>query len=426
LATTYQVVVNKAKVNFMIKKSNSLRNPATTEFSWGNDLHFTAPQNSGDRIAGKNLVHEVSQLADLKPVVEKLLETLISTVKASFGVARILPTHGQTHQLFSSAGLPTKLLKLGSDLELNCESRCKSFIGHGIYATDLRACKKRQNCSNVGCLIQTLIAAPIESHPPSKNPVGMITLFFSETQETFENISGTVLSFTDLLGTLVEHNKSNREAMRTELIAERQSIANEIHDSLAQSLVYTRMRTSLLLESIRTMNTRMVTKYAHDIDEALESSQKTVRELITEFRCAMDPSGLLHALQTLTEEFRQRTGIMLEYTNRVANLELPLEYEIQVSHIIQEALANIATHSGATHARLVVDVSSGYYVFTIEDNGSGGCTFTPIEGHYGMKIMRERAQRIGGEIKVESSGKSGTRVQLFFPEPKSDWREVNE
>jgi len=97
-----------------------------------------------------------------------------------------------------------------------------------------------------------------------------------------------------------------------------------------------------------------------------------------------------------------------------------------VSHIVKEALTNIATHSGATHARLIVDFSSNYYVFTIEDNGSGGCTFTPVEGHYGMMIMRERAQRIGGEIKVESSKGFGTRVQVYFPEPGSDWRAVNE
>jgi two-component system nitrate/nitrite sensor histidine kinase NarX len=170
----------------------------------------------------------------------------------------------------------------------------------------------------------------------------------------------------------------------------------------------------------------MISKYAHDIDDSLESSQKTVRELITDFRCSVDPSGLLHALQTIVEEFRHRNDIELEYINLVANLELPLEYEIQVSHIVQEALVNIATHSGATHARLVVDLSDNYYVFTIDDNGSGGCTFTPIEGHYGMRIMRERAQRIGGEIKVESAEGIGTRVRLFFPEPMSDWREVNE
>ena len=410
----------------MIKKSNSLRNSAAADFSWGNDLQFTPPENGAVRSTNRSLVPEAPQVADLKPVVEKLLETLISAVKADSGVVRILPTHGQTHQLFSSVGLPAKLLKLGSNLDLNCETSCKASIGRGIYATDLSACVKRQDCRNVGCQIQSLITAPVESHPPSKNPVGMITLFFSESQQPLENISGIVLSFAELLGTFVEHNQSNREAMRTELISERQSIANEIHDSLAQSLVYTRMRTSLLLESIRTKNELMVAKYAHDIDDALENSQKTVRELITEFRCAVDPAGLLHALQTLTEEFRQRNDIALEYVNRVANLELPLEYEIQISHIVQEALANIATHSGATNARLVVDLSGGFYVFTMEDNGSGGCTFTPIEGHYGMKIMRERAQRIGGGIKVESSEGIGTKVQLFFSEPKSDWREVNE
>ena len=410
----------------MNKKANSLKASEHAVFSWADDFHFTPPENGGNAASGKISELAASRAGDFKPVVEKLLETLISTVNAASGVARILPAHGQTHQLFSSVGLPAELLKLGSDLILNCETSCKASIGRGIYTTDLRACKKRQGCRNVGCQIQSLITVPVKSHTPSEIPIGMITLFFGKPQEPFENISKTVLSFADLLSTLIEHNQSTREIKRSELMAERQSIANEIHDSLAQSLAYTRIRTSLLLESIRTLNTGMVTKYAHEIDDALESSQKTVRELITDFRCSVDPSGLLHALQAIAEEFRHRNDIELEYINLVGNLELPLEYEIQVSHIVKEALANIAKHSGATHARLVVDLSDNYYVFTIDDNGSGGCTFTPVEGHYGMRIMRERAQRISGEINVESSEGFGTRVRLFFPEPMSDWREVNE
>ena len=410
----------------MGKKTNSLKNSKHADFLWADDFHFTPPENGEDIATSETLELAASRAGDFKPVVEKLLETLIINVNAASGVARILPTHGQTLQLFSSVGLPAELLKLGSDLELNCETSCKVSIGRGIYTTDLSVCEKRQDCRNVGCQIKSLITAPIESRTPSKKPIGMITLFFCDPQGPFENISKTVLSFTDLLSTLIEHNQSTREVKRSELIAERQSIANEIHDSLAQSLAYTRMRTSLLLESIRTLNAGMITKYAHDIDDALESSQKTVRELITDFRCSVDPSGLLHALQGIAEEFRHRNDIELEYINLVSNLELPLEYEIQVSHIVQEALANIATHSGATHARLVVDLSDNYYIFTIDDNGSGGCTFTPVEGHYGTRIMRERAQRIGGEIKVESSENVGTRVRLFFPEPMSDWREVND
>jgi two-component system nitrate/nitrite sensor histidine kinase NarX len=213
----------------------------------------------------------------------------------------------------------------------------------------------------------------------------------------------------------VEHNQHHRETRRTELIAERQSIANEIHDSLAQTLMYARMRANLLIESIRGGNELTAVQYAQDIDETLESCQKTVRTLITDFRCEIDPAGLLQALNVLAQQFTTRHGIALEYVNRVADLDLTLEFEIQIFHIVREALANIATHSNATHARLIIDSTSNDFVFTIEDNGRGGYTFTPIEGHYGMMIMRERAARIGGEIKIESSEGLGTLVQLFLP-----------
>ena len=410
----------------MSKKTNSAINLTPTDFSWGDDPPFTPPDNGVDITKNKFLVPEDSRVIDLKPVVEKLLATLVETVSASYGVARILPTYGQTHQLFNSFGLPDTLHKLGADLELNCENCAQVSLGNGIFFSNLSECKQRQDCLNVGCQIQSLITSPIESHNTPKDSIGTLILFFNEPKESLEATSKTVLAFTDLLSTLIEHNKLNREVRRIDLIAERQSIANEIHDSLAQSLVYTRMRTSLLLEAIQTQNELMITRYAHDIDDALTISQKTVRELITDFRCSLDPSGLLHALQTLIEQFRNRNDISLEYINRIAHIELPLEYEIQISHIVHEALANIAAHSEATHARLVVDFSSNYYVFTIEDNGSGGCTFSPVEGHYGMMIMRERAQRIGGEIRVDSTKGLGTSVQLFFPNPGLDWRAVNE
>ncbi len=311
------------------------------------------------------------------------------------------------------------MLEAGSIVDLDCEVRGKAAIGRGIYSSDLSECIIRHGCRNISCQFKSTIATPLESHSSPENPIGILTLFFNISQEASSRVSKTVLAFANLLSAIIEHNKLNRETKRIDLIAERQSIANEIHDSLAQTLVYARMRTSLLIESIRTRNELMVTKYAHDIDEALEKGQKTARELITDFRCTIDPSGLLHALQTLTEQFRHRNDIALEYTNRAADLELPLEHEIQVYHIVREALANIATHSGATHTRLIVDCTCDSYIFTIEDNGSGGCTFTPVEGHYGIMIMRERAQRIGGEIKVESSKGFGTRVQLFFPKPLS-------
>ena len=318
------------------------------------------------------------------------------------------------------------MLETESIVDLDCEVRGRAAIGRGVYSSDISECVTRQCCRNLNCQFQSAMAVSLESHSFPENPIGILTLFFDTPQEVSSRASQTVLSFADLLDAIIEHNKSNREAKRIDLIAERQSIANEIHDSLAQTLVYARMRASLLIESIRAGNESMAAKYAHDINEALEKGQKTVRELITDFRCTMDPSGLLHALQALTEQFCQRNDIALEYINRASDLELPIEHEIQVYHIVQEALNNIAIHSGATHTRLIADCTGDSYIFTIEDNGSGGCTFAPVEGHYGIMIMRERAQRIGGEIKVESSKGLGTCVRLFFPKPLSDLRAGNE
>lgn len=415
-------------VEFMSQKTNSVKNTAPADFSWAKGSSFAPPPEKVSAAEFKSLTSANPRRGgDFRPLLEEFLSTLISTVGATAGIIRISPPpHGQTPQIFSSVGFPAELLEIENVVSVKCESLCNAVTGRGIFSANIGECTTRQDCRNTGCQIQSIIAAPLESHHSSERQIGMLTLFFDTLQEPTEHVSGTLQPFTKLLGAMVEHYRSNSEAKRVELVAERQSIANEIHDSLAQTLVYARMRTSLLLESIRANNELMTARYAHDIDDALEISQKTVRELITDFRCAIDPSGLPHALQTLTEQFCLRNNIDLEYINRIAHLELPLEYEIQVFHIVQEALANIATHSGATHARLILDFTSGYYIITVKDNGSGGCTFTPVEGHYGMLIMRERAQRIGGEIKLESSKGFGTHVQLYFPTPGLDWRAANE
>jgi two-component system, NarL family, nitrate/nitrite sensor histidine kinase NarX len=144
-----------------------------------------------------------------------------------------------------------------------------------------------------------------------------------------------------------------------------------------------------------------------------------VRELITHFRCRMDPLGLQHALRVLVDDFSERVGIKLEYVNHLSDLGLPLEHELQIFHIVREVLANIATHSGATRAGLQVEIREGRCIFTIEDNGAG-ISAAPLEGHYGLTIIRERAQRIGAEIEFESATGAGTRVRLSLPATKGN------
>jgi two-component system, NarL family, nitrate/nitrite sensor histidine kinase NarX len=401
-------------VGFMSKKTNIMKNAARADVAWSGSSSATSRKKGESVTVHKTIAPAAYRAGDMKTMAEELLEALISAVKANAGIVRILPAHGQNLQIISSLGLPPELFEVGSAIDLNCEKCGKADLGHGIYSADISACKTRPNCRYANCQHQSIILAPLETNRSPDNQIGIITLFFNVPPESLEHVSKTVQAFARLLSTLIEQHKSNREEKRVDLIAERQSIANEIHDSLAQTLVYARMRTNMLIESIQSGNALMAAKYAHDIDEALETGQKTVRELISDFRCEMDPSGLLQALQNLTKQFCERNNIALEYINRVVDFDLPLEYEIQIYYIVREALANIANHSGATHARLIIDTSGENFIIIIEDNGRGGCIFTPVEGHYGMMIMRERAARMNGEIKIESTEGSGTLVQLSF------------
>ena len=384
-------------------------------FYWTRDPEFAFPGKNGglDSCVEQEFA---SRTSDLRTLLNTFLETAIGFMKAKAGVVRVLLPDEQTLQVISAVGLTGEELEAERIVELACEVCGKDAFKHGLCSTDVDACKGRHG-DQPHRQFRSVISIPLESH---ETMLGVFTLFFDTPQSSSGSSAEMAISFADLLSALIEHIKSNREAKRAELLMERQTIANEIHDSLAQTLNYARMNTTLLSDAVRNNNELMATKYTRDIDEALEIGQKTVRTLITDFRSEMDPAGLLQALQNLTEQFRRQNNIVLDSSIRVADLDLPLEHEIQVYHIVREALSNIAKHSNASHARLIVDHLCGYYVFTVEDNGVG--TFSPVEGHYGIVIMRERAHRIGGELKVESTKGLGTCVQLFLPEPGTNWR----
>jgi two-component system nitrate/nitrite sensor histidine kinase NarX len=388
-------------------------------FIWTRDPDFEIPGKNGGLDACVEQEFISSRATDLKTLLNSFLETALSVIKARAGVVRVLLPDEQTLKVISAVGLTGEELEAERIVELACEDCRKDAFKHGLCSSDVDTCETRHG-DRPHRQFQSVISIPLESRNSPEVMLGVFTLFFDTPQSISGNSSNMAISFADLLGTLIDHVKSSREAKRAELLMERQSIANEIHDSLAQTLNYARMNTTLLSDAMRNNNEVMATKYTRDIDEALEIGQKAVRTLITDFRNEMDPAGLLQALQTLSDQFSKRHDIVLDCSIRVADLDLPLEHEIQVFHIVREALSNIAKHSNASHARLIVDHFCGYFVFTIEDNGVG--TFSPVEGHYGVIIMRERAHRISGEIKVESTKGLGTCVQLFFPEPGTHWR----
>ena len=358
---------------------------------------------------------------DLDRLLERFLGTIIELTGASAGAARVLSDDGTRLTLVGAVGLPEEVVEREASVPRDCGVCGDAARADSVEETaDVRACAERSSCGYFGRDCTGVLAVPLRHRG---RMLGVYNLFFAANRRIGVETLTLLRSIGELLGLALENARLARASMRATLMDERQMMASEVHDSLAQSLWYMKMRMSLLEKAISEHDEARSLKYAGDVSEAVNTAYRSLRELLSQFRSRMDPKGFLHALATTAAGYYEKTGVELELENKAPELNLPVEQELQVFHIVNEALANIGRHAAARHARVILDRENGSYEITIEDDGQGiaapdSATETHAAGRdtpYGISIMHERARRIGGDLSVERRAGGGTRVRLRFP-----------
>ncbi|MCX7902406.1 MAG: histidine kinase, partial [Burkholderiaceae bacterium] len=319
-------------------------------------------------------------------------------------------------QLIASIGLPDEIRE--------CDARMPSSCG--ICGAALRADNTRRATRTVGCEVRTrvadragmdcAIAVPLNFQ---QRPIGVLNLFFARDQEPPDCVQELLMPFGQLLGLALENEKLARDNLHARVVLERQHLATEIHDAVAQSLTFARMRLSTLDQALQASDLELARTCAADIGEELKRAHARVREVITHFRAGMDARGLLASLRETAENFYARCGIELTFECHVTDINLTPQQQTHAFNIVQEALANIRRHSGARRARLTIHRCQDALEITIEDDGRG--LPPPIaesgagDDHHGLRMMRERAERAGGWIRFDNPLTGGTRVRLVLP-----------
>ncbi len=366
---------------------------------------------------------------DVEELLGRFLGTMLRLTKASAGAVRVVTSDGKHLRLVAARGLPHEVVERERLVPIDC-GQCGSAIAdnHSRYEIDLHACALRTQHPYFDRDCQAMVVVPLQHGGQLQ---GTYNLFLPERFELPEEVALLFRSISEHLGMALENARLKRENLRITLMNERQMMAAEVHDSLAQTLAYMKMRMALLQDALREQqceDDQGVGKYASDVGQALDEAYSQLRALLSQFRNRMDPMGLQPALTRLASDFQDRTGIALEYRNRVSDLRLSVDQEAQVFFIVQEALANVGRHSGATQARLTLEGAGDHYVITVDDNGQGGQGFFAIANrtggfeehphlrdHFGLSIMRERARLIGGRVEVANLPAGGFRVRLTFP-----------
>jgi two-component system nitrate/nitrite sensor histidine kinase NarX len=218
----------------------------------------------------------------------------------------------------------------------------------------------------------------------------------------------------------VEKVRVDVQAQRLSIMQERNLLAHELHDSLAQTLASLRFQVRMLDETIEQGDQDQARREMDRIRNSLEEANAELRGLLAHFRAPIDRRGLLPALEDLVGRFRRETGIVTFFQKECAHTDLPATQEMQVVRIVQECLANIRKHSQAHAVRILLRCDDeGHYHVMVEDDGVGFGFGEDVSAagageHIGLAILQERARRLGGELTVESEPAEGTRVELNF------------
>lgn len=193
---------------------------------------------------------------------------------------------------------------------------------------------------------------------------------------------------------------------------ERRRIAHEIHDEMGQRITALRLELGLLRQEVR--GTAAGERIAA-IDEIVAGAGDAVRRITSDLRPALlDDFGFVAAVEHELEQFERRTGIAYELTAPAEILPVSADAATALYRIVQEALTNVARHSGARRVTVRLTVTATEIVLVVADDGRGIAP-DAMQGGLGMLGLRERAFSLGGEVSVETAPGRGTAISVRLP-----------
>ena len=359
----------------------------------------------------------------LTEVLETIMAHACRLLRSQAGVVYEVRLDERLIDIEVACGMPDGFQEIGP-LPLIDSPANRASLNREWYAVqDLRAHLKEASPSAypadaglqswadiVGGRFQSYLSIPIVVED---EVYGAMSLFYDHCQEFSQEETelGTMLA--DQAALAIQNARLRVEAEKSAAAAERSRLARDLHDAVTQTL----FSASLIADVLPRI-------WERDVDQGLERLQELreltrgalaeMRTLLLELRpAALTDADLSELLHQLAESITGRARVPVD-VNIQGGCDLPVDVKVALYRIAQESLNNVAKHSGATEASVRL-VCGDEVKLEIVDNGNGfDAEGTPPDS-LGLGIMRERAEAIGAELRVESKMGEGTTVAVSWP-----------
>ncbi len=250
--------------------------------------------------------------------------------------------------------------------------------------------------------------------------VGELCVIYDQQRDATPEERALLAGLADMAAIAIHNARLKDGERQVAVLEERDRLAREMHDSLAQVLGYLHLKAATTRKRLAAGDVERAEEELQEMQDLAHEAYVDVREAILGLReTVASAGGLAGSLRQYLQKFRRQSGIearLLAPDGAVA--PLPPESEVQLLRVVQEALTNVRKHADAASAVVTLDNQDGGLRIVIEDNGCGfdSSRLDREEGRsFGLRSMQERVEQVGGRFTVESSPGAGTRIVVQLP-----------
>ena len=386
---------------------------------------FTAAKNQQQRneqlkqkTQAQNILYDIAvsinSCRDLKELLNHFCDAIYKAVHAN-NVSVWLITEQNWLEYITSTGINPEVVTDQKRIKINDELS-QTLINNKILHSN-------KHVTQLAEVLQCDISEDDKSYYVplhyKQNTVGLIRIKISEPPfDNTEDFESLLITLGNHLSIAIEKSRADQDTRRELIMQERSLIANELHDSLAQTLASLRFQVRVLDETLQPMSEFSSIRGIEQVENSLDEAYSDLRELIAHCRTPINKQGIIPAVEKLISRLRNESNMHVLLQKEWQYSDLPPNMEMHLFRIIQEAINNIRKHSEANNVRIMLRCDEhGRHHILIENDGIGFETPTSSDHpgeHLGLTIMRERIAHLNGELRIESEPDEGTRIELEF------------
>jgi two-component system, NarL family, nitrate/nitrite sensor histidine kinase NarX len=413
-------VSGPAEVHLLGKTLESMREQLLDSHSqlqaWGKTLEEKVAQRTRELDALSTVSREISSRLDISNLLQSITDKTCQLLSSEVAFLCLLEFNGETLKLHASSGPEEAVSLISSQI---ADGPINKLL-EGEKAIPCHANGCRSFCGIMSHPFQAShLAAPLKVE---SRVIGALCVGSSSPNTFSQESTKLLMKLAYAAAVALENARLFERAERTATLEERQRIAAEMHDGLAQTI-------STLQMMVELARNQLEKGFIEKAEITLQRGRAAIDQASSDIRYAIDSLQEDFPINLTLQD--QMAALVTEFSGEKMNLAwedktnspiiVPHQFTEQLLRITREALLNACSHSNAENVTVSLESSAGYGTITIKDDGGGFDYHAALkrEGdrrkrgtHFGLKIMQARAARIGGNLKIHSILGSGTSIKL--------------